>query len=196
MAYDWYIAICQPLHYKSMMNGRACVQMTASIWISCILNSALHTGNMFAIIFCGVNEMDQFFCETLQLLKLAFYESYLSETGSIAFSVYFALNCFVFIIVSYVLIFKTVLRIPFEQGQYKAFSTCSLRFIVVFVFVCTASFTYIKPTSRSISSLDLMVSILYFMVQSMMNMIIYSMRDNDIKAALWKIIGSRLFSRK
>ncbi|XP_065271304.1 olfactory receptor 14A16-like [Emys orbicularis] len=95
MAYDWYISICQPLHYESMMNRRACVQMTASIWISRVLNSAVHTGNTFAIIFCGDNEMNQFFCEIPQLLKLAWYDSYLSETGAIAFSVYFALNCFI-----------------------------------------------------------------------------------------------------
>ncbi|XP_030403710.1 olfactory receptor 14I1-like [Gopherus evgoodei] len=93
MAYDWYIAICQLLHYKSMMNRRACVQMATSIWISCALNSALHVGNTFAIIFCGDNEMEQFFCEALQLLKLASYDSYLREIGAIAFSVYFALNC-------------------------------------------------------------------------------------------------------
>ncbi|XP_050776941.1 olfactory receptor 14A16-like [Gopherus flavomarginatus] len=94
MAYDWYIAICQPLHYKSMMNRKACVQMATSIWISCVLNSALHTGNTFAIIFCGDDEMEQFFCETLQLLKLASYDSHLREIGAIAFSVYFALNCY------------------------------------------------------------------------------------------------------
>ncbi|XP_030403605.1 olfactory receptor 14A16-like [Gopherus evgoodei] len=94
MAYDWYIAICQPLHYKSMMNRRACVQMATSIWIGGVLNSALHSGNTFAIIFCGDNEREQFFCETLQLLKLASYDSYLREIGAIAFSVYFALNCY------------------------------------------------------------------------------------------------------
>ncbi|XP_032621269.1 olfactory receptor 14I1-like [Chelonoidis abingdonii] len=94
MANDWYIAICQPLRYKSMMKRRACVQLAASIWISDVLNSALHTGNIFAIIFCGDNEMEQFFCETLQLLKLASYDSHLREIRTIAFSVYFALNCF------------------------------------------------------------------------------------------------------
>ncbi|XP_065271293.1 olfactory receptor 14I1-like [Emys orbicularis] len=196
MAYNWYIAICQPLHCKSMMKRRACVQMAASTWISVVLNSALHTGNTFAIIFCGDNEMEQFFCKIPQLLKLASYDSYLSETGVIAFSVYFALSYFVFIIVSYVLILKIVLGIPSEQGWHKAFSACILHVIVVSVFVCTASFAYIKPTSSSISGLDHMVAVVYSVVPSMINPIIYSMRNKDISAALWKMIGSRLFSKK
>ncbi|XP_065419030.1 olfactory receptor 14J1-like [Chrysemys picta bellii] len=176
------VAICQPLHYKSIMNRRACVQMADSIWINGVLNSALHTGNTFAIIFCGDNEMEQFFCEIPQLLKLAWYDSCLNETGTIAFSVYFALT--VFIIVSYVLIFKTVLRIPSEQGRHKAFSTCLPHLIVVSVFVCTASFSYIIPTSSSISCLDLMVAVVYSVVPPMINPIIYSMRNKDISAAL------------
>ncbi|XP_050791728.1 olfactory receptor 14I1-like [Gopherus flavomarginatus] len=199
MAYDWYIAICQPLHYKSMINRRACVQMAASIWISGVLNSALHTGNTFAIIFWADNEMEQFFCETLLLLKLASYDSYLRETGAIAFSMYFALNYFfkyIYKILSYILILKTVLRIPFEQGQHKIFSTCILDLIVVSVFLCTASFTYIKPTFSSVSALNLIVAVLYSVVPPMMNPIIYSMRNKDIKAALWKMIGSRQFSKK
>ncbi|XP_053902708.1 olfactory receptor 14K1-like [Malaclemys terrapin pileata] len=196
MAYDQYFTISQPLHYESMMNRRACVQMAASTWISGVPNSALHTGNTFTIIFCGDNEMEQFFCEIPQLLKLASYDSYLSETVAIAFSLYFALNCFVFKIVSYVLIFKTVLRVPSEQGWHKAFSTCLPHLIVVSVSVCTASFAYIKPTSSSISCLDLMVPVFYALVPPMMNLIIYSMRNKDIKSALWKMIGLWLFSTK
>ncbi|XP_067388390.1 olfactory receptor 14I1-like [Emydura macquarii macquarii] len=196
MAYDRYVAICQPLHYERVMNRRACVQMATGTWISGVLNSALHTGNTFAIIFCRNNELGQFFCEIPQILKLACYDSYLGETGAIAFSVCFALSCFVLIIVSYVLIFKTVLRIPTEQGRYKAFSTCIPHLSVVCLFVCTASFAYIKPTSSSVSGLDLMVAVFYSVLPPVMNPIIYSMRNKEIKAALWKMIGSRLFSKK
>ncbi|XP_039353503.1 olfactory receptor 14A16-like [Mauremys reevesii] len=196
MAYDRYIAICQPLHYETVMNRRVCVRLAAGIWISGVLNSALHTGNTFAIIFCGDNEMDQFFCEIPQLLKLACYDSYIGETGAIVVSVCFALSCFVLIVVSYVLIFKTVLRIPSEQGRHKAFATCIPHLTVVSLFVSTASFAYIKPTSSSISGLDLLVAVLYSVVPPMMNPIIYSMRNREIKAALRKMIGSRLYSKK
>uniref|UniRef100_A0A8C3HPW7 Olfactory receptor n=1 Tax=Chrysemys picta bellii TaxID=8478 RepID=A0A8C3HPW7_CHRPI len=189
MAYDRYVAICQPLHYERVMNRRACVQMAASAWISGILYSALHTGNTFAISFCGGNVVDQFFCDIPQLLKLACSESDLSENGVIAFSACLVLSCFLLIIVSYVQIFKTVLRIPSEQGRHKAFSTCLPHLTVVSLFVFTGIIAYLKPNSRSISRLDLMVDVFYSLVPPMLNPIIYSMRNKEIKAALRKLIG-------
>ncbi|XP_005313598.1 olfactory receptor 14A16-like [Chrysemys picta bellii] len=196
MAYDRYVAICQPLHYKRVMNRRACIQMAASAWISGILYSALHTGNTFAISFCGGNVVDQFFCDIPQLLKLACSESDLSENGVIAFSACLVLSCFLLIIVSYVQIFKTVLRIPSEQGRHKAFSTCLPHLTVVSLFVFTGIIAYLKPNSRSISRLDLMVDVFYSLVPPMLNPIIYSMRNKEIKAALRKLIGPRLFKTK
>uniref|UniRef100_A0A8C3TCP5 Olfactory receptor n=1 Tax=Chelydra serpentina TaxID=8475 RepID=A0A8C3TCP5_CHESE len=195
MAYDRYIAICQPLHYQTVMNRRACVQMVAIAWICGILYSALNTGNTFALTFCGGNMVEQFFCEILQLLKLTCSDSYLSERGVIVFSVCLALSCFVFIIVSYVQIFKTVLRIPSEQGRRKAFSTCLPHLIVISLFLFPGTFACLKPISSSTAGLDFVASILYSVVPPMMNPIIYSIRNKDIKAALWKMIGLRLFTK-
>ncbi|XP_067412293.1 olfactory receptor 14A16-like [Emydura macquarii macquarii] len=158
MAYDCYVAICQPLHYETKMNRRACVQMAASAWISGIINSALNTGNTFVLTFCGGNTVDQFFCEIPQLLKLARSDTYLSEVGFLVFGVCLALGCFVFIIVSYVQIFTMVLRIPSEQGPHKAFYTCLPHLTVISLLLCTATFAYLKPTSSSPSGLDLMVA--------------------------------------
>ncbi|CAM4636395.1 unnamed protein product, partial [Lepidochelys olivacea] len=189
MAYDRYVAICQPLHYEAMMNSRACVQLAAGSWISGILFSVLHTGNTFALTFCGGNMVDQFFCEIPQLLKLTCSDSYLSEVGVIVFSVCLVLGFFVFIIVSYVQIFKSVLRIPSEQGQHKAFSTCLPHLTVVSLFVCTGAFAYLKPTSSSPSALDLVVAVLYSVLPPIMNPIIYSMRSKEIKAALRRLTG-------
>ncbi|XP_053904004.1 olfactory receptor 14I1-like [Malaclemys terrapin pileata] len=194
MAYDRYVAICQPLHYERVMNRRACVQMAAGICISVFLYSALHTGITFAISFCGGNMVDQFFCEIPQLLKLACSDLYLSETVAIAFSVCLGLSCFVFILVSYVQIFKAVLRIPAEQGRHKAFSTCLPHLTAVSLFFCTATFAYSHPTSSSTSGLDLMVAVLYSVLPAVMNPIIYSMRNKEIKAALRKLIAWRLFT--
>ncbi|XP_065271461.1 olfactory receptor 14A16-like [Emys orbicularis] len=191
MAYDRYVAICQPLHYDTMMNSRACVQMAGSAWISGILFSVLHTGNTFALTFCGGNMVDQFFCEIPQLLKLTCSDSYLSEVGVIVFTVCLVLGCFVFMIVSYVQIFKSVLRIPSEQGQHKAFSTCLPHLSVVSLFVCTGAFAYLKPTSSSPSALDLVVAVLYSVLPPVMNPIIYSMRNKEIKAALRRLTGCR-----
>ncbi|XP_023970232.1 olfactory receptor 14A16-like [Chrysemys picta bellii] len=187
MAYDRYVAICKPLHYETVMNRRACVQIAACAWISGILYSVLHTGNTFALTFCGGNMVDQFFCEIPQLLKLSCSDSYLSEVGVLAFSACLLLGCFVFIIVSYVQIFKSVLRIPSEQGRHKAFSTCLPHLTVVSLFVFTGAFAYLKPTSSSTSALDLMVAVLYSVVPPMMNPIIYSMRNKEIKGALRKL---------
>nr|XP_008166971.1 olfactory receptor 14A16-like [Chrysemys picta bellii] len=187
MAYDRYVAICQPLHYETVMNRRACVQMAASAWISVILYSAVHTGNTFAISFCGGNMEDQFFCEVPQLLKLACSDSYLSEVGFLIFSMFLGSSCFVFIIVSYVQIFTTVVKIPSEQGRHKAFSTCLPHLIVVSLFICTGTFAYLKPTSSSTSGLDLVVAVLYSVLPPMMNPIIYSMRNKELKGTLSKL---------
>ncbi|XP_044842334.1 olfactory receptor 14C36-like isoform X1 [Mauremys mutica] len=195
MAYDRYVAICQPLHYETVMNRRACVQMAASAWITGIVYSTLHTGNTFRLPFCQTNVIHQFFCEIPQLLKLTCSDSYLSKIGLLAFSVFLGLNCFVFIILSYVQIFKAVLRIRSEQGQRKAFSTCLPHLTVVSLFLCTAFFAHLKPTSSSISYMDLMIGVLYSLVPPVMNPIIYSMRNKEIKAALKKLIVWRLFTK-
>ncbi|XP_065419113.1 olfactory receptor 14A16-like [Chrysemys picta bellii] len=191
MAYDRYVAICQPLHYETIMNSRTCVQMAAGAWISGILYSVLHTGNTFALTFCGGNMVDQFFCEIPHLLKLACSDSYLSEVWVLAFSACLVLGSFVFIIVSYVHIFKSVLRIPSEQGQHKAFSTCLPHLTVVSLVVCTGIFAYLKPTSSSPSPLDLVVAVLYSVLPPIMNPIIYSMRNKEMKAALRRLTGCR-----
>uniref|UniRef100_A0A8C0GJJ4 Olfactory receptor n=1 Tax=Chelonoidis abingdonii TaxID=106734 RepID=A0A8C0GJJ4_CHEAB len=186
MAYDRYVAICQPLHYEMVMNRRACVQMAASAWISGILYSALHTRNTFAMSFCGGN----------MLLKLACSDSYRFEVGFLIFSMCLASSCFVSIIVSYVQIFKAVLRIPSKHGRHKAFSTCLPHLFVVSLFLCTSAFAYLKPSSSSTSGLNLIVAVLYSVLPPIMNPIIYSMRNKEIKDALSKWIGWRLFTNK
>nr|XP_006117281.1 olfactory receptor 14A16-like [Pelodiscus sinensis] len=192
MAYDRYVAICHPLHYEQVMNRRVCVHMAASAWVSSLLYSALHTGNTFAVSFCGGHMVDQFFCDVPQLLKLACPDSDQGENGVIVFSACLVLSCFVFIIVSYVQIFRAVLRIPSEQGRHKAFSTCLPHLTVVSLFILTGAFAYLKPTSSSTSLLDLVLDVFYSVVPPVLNPVIYSMRNKEIKAALWKLTGWRL----
>ncbi|XP_006117920.2 olfactory receptor 14C36-like [Pelodiscus sinensis] len=189
MAYDRYIAICQPLHYERVMNRRACVNMAGTAWITGIVYSALHTGNTFRLPFCQANIVNQFFCEIPQLLKLACSDSDLSEVGLLAISLFLAVCCFVFIIVSYVQIFKAVLSMASEQGRHKAFSTCLPHLAVVSLLLFTSMFNYLKSTPSSGSSLDLAVGVLYSVVPAMMNPVIYSMRNRELKAALKKLCG-------
>ncbi|NXV71530.1 O14J1 protein, partial [Atlantisia rogersi] len=131
MAYDRYVAICHPLHYGTLLGSRACVHMAAAAWASGFLCAVLHTANTFSLPLCYGNAVDQFFCEIPQILKLSCSDAYLREIGVIVFGVCLGIGCFVFIVVSYVQIFRAVLRIPSEQGRHKAFSTCLPHLAVV-----------------------------------------------------------------
>uniref|UniRef100_A0A8C0FMM7 G-protein coupled receptors family 1 profile domain-containing protein n=1 Tax=Bubo bubo TaxID=30461 RepID=A0A8C0FMM7_BUBBB len=188
MAYDRYVAICKPLHYGTLLGSRACVHMAAAAWGTGFLVSLLHTINTFSLPLCQGNVVDQFFCEIPQILKLSCSHSYLREVGIIVVSVCLAFGYFVFIVVSYVQILRAVLRIPSEQGRHKAFSTCLPHLAVVSLFVSTGMFAHLKPPSISSPSLDLVVSFMYSVVPPAVNPLIYSMRNQDIKYALRKLI--------
>ncbi|KAM6065585.1 olfactory receptor 14C36-like [Chlamydotis macqueenii] len=192
MAYDRYAAICRPLHYGTLLGSRACVHMAAAAWGSGFLHALLHTANTFSLPLCQGNAVDQFFCEIPHILKLSCSDSYLTEVGLIVVSVCSAFGCFVFIVVSYVQIFRAVLRILSEQGRHKAFSTCIPHLAVVSLFVTTAMFAYLKPYSFSSPTLDLVVAILYSVVPPAVNPLIYGMRNNEIKAALGKVFEHKL----
>ncbi|KAM9593445.1 olfactory receptor 14J1-like [Morphnus guianensis] len=193
MAYDRYVAICKPLHYGTLLGSRACVRMAAAAWASGILNAVLHTANTFSLPLCKGNAVDQFFCEIPQILKLSCSRSYLTEVGLLVLSACLAFGCFVFILFSYVQIFRAVLRIPSDQGRHKAFSTCLPHLAVVSLFVSTAVFAYLKPSSTSSPSLNLVVAVLYAVVPPAVNPLLYSMRNQELKYALWKMM-SRCFS--
>ncbi|KFR00976.1 Olfactory receptor 14J1, partial [Opisthocomus hoazin] len=188
MAYDRYVAICKPLHYETLLGSRACVHMAAAAWGSGFLNAPLHTANTFSIPLCKGNAMDQFFCEIPQILKLSCSHSYLREVGLLGVSLSLAFGCFIFIVLSYVQILRAVLRLPSEQGRHKAFSTCLPHLTVVSLFISTIVFAYLKPPSTSFPSLDVVVSFLYSVVPPAVNPIIYSMRNQELKKALNKLI--------
>ncbi|CAM9111417.1 unnamed protein product [Bubo scandiacus] len=190
MAYDRYIAICKPLHYGTLLGSRACVHMAAAAWGTGFLYAVLHTANTFSLPLCKGNVLDQFFCEIPQILKLSCSHSYLREVGLIMVSACLAVGCFVFIVVSYVQIFRAVLRIPSEQGRHKAFSTCLPHLAVVSLFISTVMFAYLKPPSISSPSMDLVLSFLYSVVPPAMNPLIYSMRNQEFKETLKKLIQS------
>ncbi|NXL54223.1 O14J1 protein, partial [Podilymbus podiceps] len=158
------IAICQPLHYGTLLGSRACAHMAAAAWGSGFLNALLHTANTFSLPLCRGNALDQFFCEIPQILKLSCSHAYLREAGLLVSSISIALGCFVFIVVSYVQIFRAVLRIPSEQGWHKAFSTCLPHLAVVSLFLSTGIFAHLQPFSISSITLDLIVTVLYSVV--------------------------------
>ncbi|KAM3654432.1 olfactory receptor 14I1-like [Ammospiza maritima maritima] len=188
MCYDRYVSICKPLHYGTLLGSRACAHMAAAAWATAFLYSLLHTANTFSLPLCNGNALDQFFCEIPQILKLSCSKSYLRELGVIAVSVCLVFGCFVFIAFSYVQIFRAVLRIPSEQGQHKAFSTCLPHLAVVSLLVITVAVAYLKPPSMSSPSLDLALSVLYSVVPPALNPLIYSLRNQELKAAVWRLM--------
>uniref|UniRef100_A0A8U8BB25 Olfactory receptor n=1 Tax=Geospiza parvula TaxID=87175 RepID=A0A8U8BB25_GEOPR len=189
MCYDRYVSICKPLHYGTLLGSRACAHMAAAAWASAFLYSLLHTANTFSLPLCHGNALGQFFCEIPPILKLSCSKSYLRELRVIAVSVCLIFGCFVFMVFSYVQIFRAVLRIPLsEQGRHKAFSTCLPHLAVLSLFVSTVMFAYLKPPSMSSPSLDLALSVLYSVVPPALNPLIYSLRNQELKAAVWRLM--------
>ncbi|NXD04687.1 O14J1 protein, partial [Certhia familiaris] len=189
MCYDRYVSICKPLHYGTLLGSRACAHMAAAAWASAFLSALLHTANTFSLPLCHGNALGQFFCEIPQILRLSCSKSYLREIGLIVVTSILSLCCFSFIVFSYVQIFRAVLRIPSEQGQrHKAFSTCLPHLVVLSLFLSTGVFYYLKPPSISSPSLDVSLSVLYSVVPPALNPLIYSLRNQELKAALWTLM--------
>ncbi|KAM6988944.1 olfactory receptor 14A16-like [Passerculus sandwichensis] len=188
MCYDRYVSICKPLHYGTLLGSRACAHMAAAAWAGAFLNALMHSANTFSLPLCHGNALGQFFCEIPQILKLSCSHSSLRELTLLAVNICVVLGCFVFMVFSYVQIFRAVLRIPSEHGRHKAFSTCLPHLAVVSLFVSTGVFTYLKPPSMSSPSLDLALSVLYSVVPPALNPLIYSLRNQELKAAVWTLM--------
>ncbi|XP_074400376.1 olfactory receptor 14A16-like [Zonotrichia albicollis] len=189
MCYDRYVSVCKPLHYGTLLGSRACAHMAAAAWASAFLNALLHTANTFSLTLCHGNALGQFFCEVPHILKLSCsHSNTLREVGLIKVSALLVFGCFVFIVFSYVQIFRAVLRIPSEQGRHKAFSTCLPHLAVVSLFVSPGIFAQLKPPSMSSPSLDLALSVLYSVVPPALNPLIYSLRNKEFKAAVRRLM--------
>ncbi|XP_064496816.1 olfactory receptor 14J1-like [Pseudopipra pipra] len=189
MCYDRYVAICKPLHYGTLLGSRACAHMAAAAWATGFLNALLHTANTFSLPLCQGNALGQFFCEIPPILKLSCSHSgYLREIGLIGVTACLVFGCFIFIVFSYGQIFRAVLRIPSEKGRHKAFSTCLPHLAVVSLFVSTGTFAYLKPPSISSPSLDLALSVLYSVVPQAVNPFIYSLRNQELKDSIRKMM--------
>ncbi|XP_039225903.1 olfactory receptor 14A2-like [Crotalus tigris] len=190
MAHDRHVAIYNPLQYETIMNSGACIKMVAIVWITGFLYATLHTSGTFSITFCS-NKIDQFFCEIPKLLKLSCSDLYLVEAVLLVVGSSLGIGCFIFIITSYVWIFKAVLQIPSVLGQKKALSTCLPHLIVVSVLVCLAVLVYARPPSNSSSYLDLVFAMIYVIFPPMMNPFIYSFRNKEFQNALCKFLNLR-----
>ncbi|XP_074023823.1 olfactory receptor 14J1-like [Numenius arquata] len=190
VSYDCYVAVCKLLNYGTLLGSRACVHMAAAAWGGGFLHALLHTASTFSLPLCHGNAINQFFCEVPQILKFSCSHSYLGEVGLLVVSACLAFVCFVFIVLSYVQIFRAVLRMPSEQGRHKAFSTCLPHLATVSLYVSTCMFAFLKPLSTSSPVLDLVVAVLYSVGPPTVNPLIYRVRNQELKDALKKLIQS------
>ncbi|XP_034278830.1 olfactory receptor 14J1-like [Pantherophis guttatus] len=194
MAYDRYVAICNPLQYEIIMNRTACKKMISCVWITSFLNSVMNTVETFIIPFCS-NIIHQFYCEIPHLLMITCSGSYITEIEVVLFSSTLGFGCFVFIVITYVKIFAAVLKIPSIHGRKKTFSTCLPHLTVFSIFLFTVLFAYLRPISNKPSVLDFIITILYSIIPPMLNPLIYSMRNKDLKAALSKFLWLFVFEK-
>ncbi|XP_063158451.1 olfactory receptor 14C36-like [Candoia aspera] len=186
MAYDRYVAICNPLHYEMVMNWKACTRIVILVWVTSLIYGMLHTTGTFSIPFC-CNVINQLFCEIPQLLKLSCSGFNLTEVVFLVASVAAAIGCFIFITVSYTMIFKAVLRIPSVKGRQKTFSTCLPHLIVFSMLLVTVCLAYLRPPSNTPTYLDFTLTALYSLLPPLFNPIIYSIRNKSIKSVLSKL---------
>nr|XP_005312451.2 olfactory receptor 1020-like [Chrysemys picta bellii] len=192
MAYDRYLAICNPLGYKVMMNFRFCLQLVFASWITGFSGSALVVGMVPQLNFCGPNEINNFFCDMAELLKLSCAKSPLVEMVILVSCSLTALIPFLFIIVSYILILSAIWRIASSTGRQKAFSTCASHLLVVSLYYGTLIIMYMAPSAERSPGFHKTLTLMYTTVTPMFNPIIYSLRNQEVKGAFGKIVMQNL----
>ncbi|XP_007643209.2 olfactory receptor 1L4 [Cricetulus griseus] len=187
MAIDRYVAICNPLHYTTTMSPRRCRLLVMVSWAVSHLHSLTHTILMGRLSFCGANVIHHFFCDVQPLLTLSCSDTSINELLAFTEGSIVIMSPFIFIVISYAYITRSVLRVPSVGGRYKAFSTCGSHFTVVTLFYGTIISVYIRPSSTYSVTKDRVVTVIYTVVTPMLNPFIYSLRNKDMKQALKKL---------
>lgn len=191
MAYDRYVAICHPLHYTIIMNQSICVQLAAISWSSSFLSSMVINILTLSLPYCGPNVLNHFFCEVPSILRLACTDTSFTELVVFIFSIIIVFIPFLLIVVSYARILLSVLRIRSASGRHKALSTCASHLTVVALFYGTAIFMYMRPQSKSTRAGGKIIAVFYTVITPMLNPLIYSLRNQDVKGALRRAIAKQ-----
>ncbi|XP_006271548.1 olfactory receptor 10A4-like [Alligator mississippiensis] len=193
MAYDRYVAICHPLHYPVLMSSRVSMELAAASWITNFLVLMGHIAAIFTLPFCSSHEINHFFCDVPPVMELACGDTHGTEIAILLVALFFVLVPFVLILVSYAHIISTILKMPSAEGRYKAFSTCSSHLLAVIIFYGTACAAYLKPKSSHSANGDKIIALFYSVVTPMLNPIIYSLRNKDVKEALRRLSKKMCF---
>ncbi|XP_051828855.1 olfactory receptor 13C8-like [Antechinus flavipes] len=197
MAFDRYVAICKPLRYPVIMSKNIYVSMASVSWAAGVLDSVIQTSLAVQLRFC-VDIIDHFLCEILAILKLACGDISINVFSMVGSNIIFLVIPLISISISYIFILVAILRIPSTKGRHKAFSTCSAHLTVVIIFYGTIFFIYAKPKSqdslRGGSDItDKFITLFYSVVTPMLNPIIYSLRNKDVKVAMKNILCQNSF---
>ncbi|NXG76615.1 OR4S2 protein, partial [Baryphthengus martii] len=184
MAYDRYTAICRPLHYSTLMTRHVCSQMVIGSWVGGFVHSMVQTVLTSCLPFCGPNKIDHYFCDVHPLLQLACTNTYAVGVIVVANSGMIALSCFFILVVSYIVILVS-LKSQTSEGRHKALSTCGSHITVVILFFGPCTFTYIRPSSDL--SEDKNVAVFYTVITPMLNPLIYTLRNEEVKSAMKKM---------
>ncbi|XP_006156353.1 olfactory receptor 10AG1-like [Tupaia chinensis] len=189
MAYDCYVAICNPLHYALVMNHKVCSQLVAASWITAVPLAIGHTYQIFSLPFCASHTINHFFCDIPPILKLACGDTFVNEIVVYVVAVVFIMVPFLLIVVSYGKIISNILKLSSARGRSKAFSTCSSHLTVVVLFYGTATITYLQPKSDQSEGMGKLFSLFYAILTPTLNPIIYTLRNKDILMALRKLLA-------
>ncbi|XP_007497760.2 olfactory receptor 14I1-like [Monodelphis domestica] len=189
MSYDCFVAICHPLHYGLIMMPSRCLWVAPGSWLSGLIYSAVHTGNLIHLPFSGSNMVHHFFCDIPHVLKVSASDVYQTEFVLVIASLCFLLSCFAFLIASYVRIFSNVLKIPSMEGRYKAISTCSPQLMILILFLISIMIAVLGDTSDTSPIQNLFVAMVYAILPPLINPIIYSLRNKKVIAAMGSCHG-------
>ncbi|XP_032138351.1 olfactory receptor 9Q1 [Sapajus apella] len=189
MAYDCYLAVCQPLLYVTNMTQQARLSLVAGAYVAGLFSALVRTVSAFTLSFCGANEIDFIFCDLPPLLKLACGDSYTQEVVIVVFAIFVISASMVVILVSYLFIIVAIMRIPSAGSQAKTFSTCTSHLTAVSLFFGTLIFLYLRGNLGQSSEKNQVVSVLYTEVIPMLNPLIYSLRNKEVKEALRKFLN-------
>nr|XP_008175409.2 olfactory receptor 6N1-like [Chrysemys picta bellii] len=196
MSYDQYLAICKPLHYSTLMNNRFCVQLAAGSWLNGCLALTIFVLFLPQLVFCGPNEIDHFYCDPIPLIELSCSDTHLSILVDLIIVSVFTLPPFLLTLMSYVFILVSILRIPSTTGRQKAFSTSSSHLTVMTIFYGTIMIVYMLPKGDTLRDLKKVLSLCFTVLTPLVNPLIYSLRNREVKEALSKADSKCSFHQK